>query len=210
MKDKLLRGALANRGGAGGRTELTWYAGSSCALTTTDTRHEVGAECGYNKLAASNSQAVLQSQSLYCTLPLTLAALPRPRPLFCSSDIVAELHRVKDLRRGHTAKLRAAFTAAFNSGLLHHPADDTPPSAAAAAGCQPGSAASRTWRGMPVAGGPVEPQRVLEDASKRVMVRNGCGVWVSSRRSRVYGVCLWCFVQLSAWQLLPIPQTKPL
>jgi len=81
---------------------------------------------------------------------------------------------VKDLRRSHTAKLRAAFTAAFNSGLLHHPADDTPPSAAAAAagGGQPGTAASRTWRGMPVAGGPVEPQRVLEDASKPVMVRH--------------------------------------
>lgn len=79
---------------------------------------------------------------------------------------------MRELRRGHNAKLRAAFSSAFKSGLLHHPADDVP--AAAPTGAS--SAAGRTWRGLPVAGGPVGPDHVLEDAGQSVLVEDAWGV----------------------------------
>lgn len=91
------------------------------------------------------------------------------------TDIVAELRRVRELRRAHHTKLRAAFTSAFNAGLLHHPADDAPAAAPAGASSRL-SAAGRAWRGLPVAGGPVGPDHVLEDAGQPVLVEDAWGV----------------------------------
>lgn len=115
--------------------------------------------------------------TVIASLPSALCVCPahRPRRVVPPTDIVTELRHVRELRRAHNAKLRAAFSSAFNAGLLHHPADDTPAAASAGASSRL-SAAGCTWRGLPVAGGPVGPNHVLEDAGQPVLVEDAWGV----------------------------------
>jgi hypothetical protein len=47
------------------------------------------------------------------------------------ADIVEEMHRLRSLQQQHAARQRSRFSAAFAAGLLHQPADDEPPAAAA-------------------------------------------------------------------------------
>eukprot|EP00878_Enallax_costatus_P008143 GHUV01008515.1.p1 GENE.GHUV01008515.1~~GHUV01008515.1.p1 ORF type:complete len:527 (+),score=182.46 GHUV01008515.1:496-2076(+) len=99
-------------------------------------------------------------------------------------EILAELHRLRDLQQQQRTKQKARFSAAFAKGVLHHPSDDQPSSSLNSGSNSVGSSTWMFSEGMQHrvadqllgrrALGPVSRERVL-DSDQPVLVDDAWG-----------------------------------